>query len=195
MAFRGLGAAVALFCAAGAACAGDDGRRDRVMVFGGAMMEGHFPGSSLIPFGSGFDGNAIAGVAYSRRLYEFSNGIEIGAEAGLAARFGRDLTGEAWAGFSVGHEGFQFGRVTVAPAVVLGLSAVTTASGIEARRAGKDGDATLLFYLGPEIALRHQRFPNVELVYRIHHRSGAWNALGNMRDGYNGNIIGLRFGF
>ena len=91
---------------------GDDGRRDRVMVFGGAMMEGHFPGSSLIPFGSGFDGHAIAGVAYSRRLYEFSNGIEIGAEAGLAARFGRDLTGEAWAGFSLGHEGFQFGRVT-----------------------------------------------------------------------------------
>jgi hypothetical protein len=190
-----LAAAFVFCCAAGAAFAGDDGRRDRVMVFGGALMEGHFPGSSIIPFGSGFDGNGIAGAAYSRRLHPFSNGIEIGAELGLAARFGRDLTGEAWAGFSLGHEGFTYGPVTVAPAVVLGLSAVTGATGIEARRAGKDGDPTLLFYLGPEIAFRHQRFPNVELVYRIHHRSGAWKVLGNMRDGYNGNIIGVRFGF
>lgn len=194
MAGRITGALLALAMSTGLASA-DEQSRTKLLLFGGALMQGHFPGSAIIPFGSGFDGNYIVGGAVSRPVYRFAHGVSVGVEAGLAARFGRDFTGEAWAGVSLGHEGWSIGPVTVAPALVVGLSAVTAASGIEARRAGANGDASFLFYLGPEIALRHKSLPNVELVYRIHHRSGAWHTLGNMRDAYNANVIGLRFAF
>lgn len=165
-------------------------------VYGGALMEGHFPGSAMIPFGSGFDERYLAGVAASREFKRFSNGITLGAEAGLAARLGPDTSFEAWAGASIGHTGFTFGAVNIAPSLVVGLSAVNKTVGIERRREEfRGGDGRVLFYLGPEVAFTHQSHPNVSLVYRIHHRSGAWNTLGGMRDAYNANIIGLRYKF
>jgi hypothetical protein len=37
--------------------------------------------------------------------------------------------------------------------------------------------------------------PNVEFVWRTHHRSGFANAVGKMREGSNANVIGVRIPF
>lgn len=176
--------------------AGEFVAEDKITIYGGTLMRGVFPGDALIPFGSGFDGNGIIAASAQRTLYRFDNGVQFGVEAGLAARFGDKLTGEAWAGGSIGHRGWSLGKFTFAPAVVAGFSAVTDTTGIEAiREAARGGNATFLFYLGPEIAVRHEKFPNVELVYRLHHRSGGHGTLGNMHEGANANLLGLRFAF
>jgi hypothetical protein len=38
-------------------------------------------------------------------------------------------------------------------------------------------------------------FPNVELVYKLQHRSGAGGTFGKMHDTANANVVGLRVRF
>ncbi|MFZ1774101.1 MAG: hypothetical protein WAT78_09110 [Rhizobiaceae bacterium] len=167
-----------------------------LMLFGGAMVKGHMPGTALLPFASGLEGNYIAGAALQQNFRRFDNGLTIGGEIGLAARFGRESSGEAWAGVSLGHVGYKWGGLNIAPSLVIGLSAITKPIGMEViRAAARGGNPHLLFYLGPELAFTHDSHPNISLVYRVHHRSGAWNTLGGMRDAHNANVIGLRIGF
>ena len=51
---------------------------------------------------------------------------------------------------------------------------------LAARAISDNGNASWLFYLGPEVAFSLPRHPRWELVYRLHHRSGASSLLGNM---------------
>jgi hypothetical protein len=97
----------------------------------------------------------------------------------------------------VRHSGlifFNFLRVT--PGITVGCSAITKPVGIEAERQSRqNGNAYTLVYLGPELALAFQRFPNIELVYRLQHRSGASGTIAHMREGANANVIGIRYRF
>ncbi len=124
--------------------------------------------------------------------------FKIDGEVGLGARGGvAPLSAELWAGLAFSHHGMDLGHVRLSPGIVIGLSAVTKAMGQEVIHENEepDGDAHLLFYLGPEIALSTASHPNVELVFRIHHRSGLLGTLGNLRGGHNANTVGLRIGF
>ena len=187
--------------APGMACYADEAvtepdRRNSLTVFAGSLMTGTFPGWTLIPYAGGVEGNHLVSAAYQRHLFDLPWGFTTAAEAGLAARFGDGTSGELWGGAVLGHQGLTIGPVTVSPALVVGLSAVTGPIGIERQREITDnGDATLLFYLGPELAFRHKRHPNVSFVYRVHHRSGAEGTLGNMREGHNANLFGVRLDF
>ena len=77
-----------------------------------------------------------------------------------------------------------------------GVSAISKSVGIEAQReADVHGNATLLGYLGPELAFSLLPYPNLEVVYRLQHRSGALGRIGNMWEGANANVFGLRYRF
>jgi hypothetical protein len=167
-----------------------------VAVLAGPLVTGTFPGLTLIPFGSPRDGNAVAGAVFDYRLARVGGGFEIGIEAGFAARFGQAFSAEVWGGTVLRHRGMHLGPIQFAPAFVTGFSAVTSAMGIEAaRERSMGGDATYLFYLGPEIALSHERLPGWEFVYRVHHRSGGYGALGLLHEGANANLFGVRHRF
>jgi hypothetical protein len=75
-----------------------------------------------------------------------------------------------------------------------GFSAVTNAMpGREgSNESERNGDATLLFYLGPELNLSLVSRPNVEIFWRLHHRSGAWGTLGDMHGAANVQTVGLK---
>ncbi|MCC6887684.1 MAG: hypothetical protein IT536_04035 [Hyphomicrobiales bacterium] len=154
--------------------------------------------------------NMIIGAAYQRDIWRW-RGFRIGAEIGIADRFGTyhlccgpetikgsvKHSGELWGGIVLGFDGILlFNTVRVAPSVVLGLSAITNSIGVERQReAAHSGNAHLLFYLAPELALSIPRIPNVEAVMRLHHRSGWDGTLGNMREGYNAYVFGVRWRF
>lgn len=93
------------------------------------------------------------------------------------------------------------GPVKISLGLVMGLSVVTGPVSIERDvELENDGDATLLYYLGPEVALTFDAFPNIDFVFRTQHRSGAANlsylpTLGNMPDTSNANIFGIRTRF
>lgn len=180
----------------GAALASDVLRPNQtVFLFGGVMVEGTFPGWTNIPLAGGVERNYLVGGALDTKLFSLG-GFDFGLEVGTAGRFGDSASAEVWGGPSVHYRGFTLGSVTISPGLVVGFSAVTRAIGIERQREiDSSGNASLLFYLGPELAFRFAQLPNVEFVFRTQHRSGAEGTLGKMREGANANIFGARFRF
>jgi len=155
--------------------------------------------------------NYILGVAYSRDIFRIGLGFTFGAEIGGAVRFGSYSScckpivkspsllhsEELWIGPRISYEGFVlFDTLRIAGATTWGLSFTDNSIGFErGREIAWNGSARTLFYFGPEIILSLQQFPNAEFVYRLHHRSGANGTLGNLREGYNANIFGIRYKF
>jgi hypothetical protein len=150
---------------------------------------------SLLPTAP-HESNYIAGGAYERDFFQ-KWGFALGTEIGVAERFGMGKSFEAWAGLNVRYTAFVFlNSVRIIPGLTFGLSAITKPVGIEAEReAAAQGDARLLGYLGPELAISFVNFPNLEFVYRLQHRSGANGTLGKLSDTANANVFGLRFRF
>ena len=57
------------------------------------------------------------------------------------------------------------------------------------------GNATFLGYLGFDVAFSLVGLPEWELVIEEHHRSGAHQLFGHLYEGYNANVVGLRYRF
>jgi len=75
-----------------------------------------------------------------------------------------------------------------------GLSYATRSPQIEADlNAGRSRH--LLNYLALELAVAPPRFAGVELVYRIHHRSGVFGLFGGVRGASDFYLLGLRYRF
>ena len=155
-----------------------------------------------------FYDNYIVGGAYQRDFFQFNSGFLIGAEVGLADRFGHyriccDImayssgvthSAELWGGVTLRHEGIAlFDTVRIPPGFVFGLSAISSPIGQEGlHQIDHQGSAKVLFYLGFDLAFALANLPNTELVFRIQHRSGAYGTLGAMKEGNNANVIGIR---
>jgi hypothetical protein len=165
-----------------------------IFVFGGQFTT-EIISKSLLPWAA-HENNYIVGGAYERDLFQ-RWGVAFGTEIGLADRFGMGNSVEGWAGLQVRYTGLVlFDSVRITPGFTFGLSAITKPVGIEAvREADAQGNATLLGYLGPELAVSFMGFPTLEFVYRLQHRSGAFGHLGGMKEGANANVFGVRYRF
>ncbi len=152
---------------------------------------------SIDPFTARHESNYIVGGAYNRDFFYLPGGFIVGGEIGVADRFGMGQSAELWGGISIRHSGIVFfNTLRVAPGITLGFSGITNAVGTEANRErDRNGNAHFLGYLGPELALALQDYPNWEAVYRLQHRSGALGTLGNMTEGANANVFGVRYRF
>ena len=158
--------------------------------------------------------NYIVGAAYQHRFRELGSGFVLGGEIGVADRFGHYLvccgdklvtqtvtssdihhSGELWFGPTIRYESFVlFDQLRITPGLTAGFSLTTNSIGVErGKELERDGNARLLFYLGPEIAFSTVSMPNIELVLRLQHRSGALGTLGHLNEGYNANVVGLRY--
>jgi len=154
-------------------------------------------GDTLKIFKAAYEKNYFLAAAYSRDVLELGYGIHLGGEWGVAVRFGENFTGELWGGVVIRPKGFTSREgITIGPAFVVGLSTITKSMGEEIKReTGRRGNASFLFYLGPEIVVTFPGLRRWELVYRLHHRSGAGGTLGGLYEGYNANSLGFRYRF
>jgi hypothetical protein len=135
-------------------------------------------------------------VAFRSEFLQLPQKFDIGAEIGSALRFGDGNSGEFWGGGTLTYRGFDSGSLSVIPTGIFGLSAITSPTGVERERAIRHGgNETLLLYLGLELAVTTRQLHGWEIVYRVHHRSGAYGLLGNVLEGHNANVIGLRHYF
>lgn len=165
-----------------------------VFAFGGREAESDILAMAN-PFNVEYGDNFSVGIGYQRFVQGLVRDLYFGFEAGIAARFGNSLSAEAWGGPVVRYDGIRlFNTVTLSPSVTGGLSAVTNAlDGWEGDNEDeRDGDSTLLFYFGPELSLSLASRPDVEIFWRLHHRSGAWGTLGDMHGGANFQTLGIR---
>ena len=185
--------------------------KQSVFGFAGRTNSGNI--GDTFAFGVGapqriFYDNYIIGGAYQRDFFQFNSGVLIGAEIGLADRFGNYTiccdtiaysnsmkhSAELWGGVSFRHQGVAlFDTVRISPGFVFGLSAVSSPIGQEAlHQFDHQGSAKVLFYLGFDLAFALTSSPNTELVFRIQHRSGGYGTLGGIKEGNNANVIGIR---
>ena len=166
-----------------------------VLLFAGKLSRGNM-GETARFWEVDYERNHIVGGAYARDLLPLVADFFLGAEVGLAERFGRRDSLEGWAGPQLRHRGFELGPLIVRAAITAGISVVQRPIGTEIERElERDGSARTLFYLGPELAISTVQWPNVEFVYRLHHRSGALGTLGDMHEGHNANVLGARVRF
>ena len=162
------------------------------------MTESDFPSLANLPFYSSYEDNYIAGVELSRDFVDLGLGFHFGGEVGLAGRFGDGSSAEIWAGPSLRFEGFDIGPATISAGLTVGFSYVTDPIGREREvEAEHNGDATLLYYAGPEIAVALDAVPDTEFVVQTHHRSGGLNVpwlptINNMPNTSNANTFGVR---
>ena len=154
-------------------------------------------GESAKAFRADYEKNYPVAVAYDRDLMKLGYGFHMGGEVGLLNRFGISSSAEAWSGVVIRHEGITSReRITISLSLTVGVSLISKAIGAEYdREVSRRGNAIFLFYLGPEIALSLPGLRPWEIVYRLHHRSGANGTLGGMSEGHNANTIGLRYRF
>lgn len=168
--------------------------KNGVFIFGGLYTTGSM-GHTFDIFNVPYDGNFMIGAGYQR--YHWTTGrFHWGWELGGAGRWG-SATGEIWGGPTVRHEGVVLANCIIfRPALTAGFSAVSEPMGREiVRQFWRKGDATFLYYLGPDFAFSTTRYPNIEVFYRLHHRCGGGRTLGNLSEGNNANTVGIRFRF
>ncbi|MCZ7854159.1 hypothetical protein O9X99_13610 [Agrobacterium salinitolerans] len=169
---------------------------EAIFGFGGVLTkEDMLKSAALIPVE--YERNAILGGGYQFYPYHIGN-VKLGGEIGVAARFGKGFTGEVWAGPVARYEQIRLGeRLFITPSFTAGLSLVTDAQrGREREQEIKDdGNANVLFYLGPEINVSFSEDSPTEFFWRLHHRSGGGKTLGNMKGATNANVFGVRYKF
>jgi hypothetical protein len=166
--------------------------------------------------------NYIGGADYERDLVGLARDLRLRAEVGIDDRFGhysvccltllptdphyRDTTVrtnglvhsvELQAGGKVRWDNFKLGGgIRLEVAATVGLSGVTRTLGRErGREIDRNGNAHVLGFASPEVGLSLDRVPNFELVFRVLHRSGAGGTFGNIREGYDADVLGLRYAF
>jgi hypothetical protein len=169
--------------------------RQAVFVFGGLFTTGSM-GDTLDIFNVTYDQNYIIALGYQRYLWSTGR-FHWGWEIGTAGRYNDGHSVEFWGGPTVRHNGITlFDLVRLSASATAGFSIVTDTMGHEDNRErARKGDGTFLYYLGPEFAASLPSHPNIELFYRLHHRCGGGGTLGEMREGYNANVVGLRWRF
>lgn len=170
--------------------------KNSIHVFAGQYTKTS-TGDSANPFTADYENNYLLAIDYGREIINPGWGFLVGLELGLASRFGQDESIETWGALSFRHRGIcLWGTLRISFGLSAGLSLVEESIGTEKKRENDaDKNASLLFYLGPEIALSFANTLPWELVYRLHHRSGANGTLGNMSEGYNANTLGVRYRF
>lgn len=144
----------------------------------------------------GWEHNYFIGGGY-QRLWGDPNGFRYGGEVGLAARVGVDSSVEGWAGVVGRYDWNIFDTFRAGVSLTFGLSAVSnTMVGRERdSEAFHGGDASLLFYLSPEVNFSLVDHPDTEVFLRLQHRSGAWETLGGMAAGADAGVAGVRWHF
>ena len=166
-----------------------------VFVMGGPFTTGFF-GDAFRFWENHYESNFFAGGGDQYFLWEDDGGFKLGAEAGLGLRLGHRSSVEAWLGAVGRFDVFEVGEVNITPSLTFGLSVVSDTIGIETQRATDAGFSSLpvLFYMGPEIAVSHDAYPELELLGRVQHRSGGFGTIAPV-DGSNAAVLGLRYKF
>lgn len=165
--------------------------------FTGALTRGNIFQAWLLQPGLARSGvvGAVAGwevAGWFASTGEQVGGIEL--EASASQHFGWQTHAELTLAGALRWHAFLFGDTLRASASVgQGVSWATATPLSEQRRWGND--QRLLSYNSYELTLGDPARPDVELVFRLHHRSGVFGLFGGVHEGSNVALMGLRYRF
>ncbi|WP_172123300.1 MULTISPECIES: hypothetical protein [unclassified Devosia] len=163
-----------------------------VFIFGGRFQD-EWVWETAAFWRPHYEDNYFVGAGYQTFVADLPANFHFGLELGVGMRVGQEASAEIWTGVVLKNDGVTIGDVTISPAITGGISMVSDTIGVEKERAGWiDRNVPVLFYMGPEIAVSHADFPDLEMFARIHHRSGGYGVIAEI-DGSNAATLGLRF--
>lgn len=178
-------------------CEGDCG----VAIYAGRYVE-DLLGDDLILSPSlptdwtyGEDDHLIA-TSISRQVWQFWQHWTLEPEVGIGQRFGRQSATEVWGALYFRYAGFPWDHwVVTTMALSTGLNWASTITDVEVERA-KDGTGSqLMHFFSPEVTFAAPSQPNVELVFRFHHRSGVFGLVSDAWGGAQYASVGVRVRF
>lgn len=182
------------------------GADDSVTVFGGVASETNFTDLLISPWNAEVNPIGVVGASYSHRLgtvNELTGGLghvgddlTVEAEAGVSARFGDENIGEAWTALYLRYDGLPWNEtVYTTIGVNTGVSLLTDLSDFERWRDEKGRSSVFLHYLGPEFTFADPENKDLELVLRLHHRSGVFGLFDGVVSGSTFLSAGIRVRF
>ena len=146
----------------------------------------------------------LAAGAFSRRLVGFSNLISIEPELGVGQRFGQMHATEIWAALNFRWVWFPWNRyVKTSIGLADGISFTTridqkerllTDFRIEGNRLVFPRSQWMNFFT-PELTLALPQYPEHELLFRFHHRSGIYGLINDTFSGAQFFSVGYRARF
>jgi hypothetical protein len=169
-----------------------------------ATYAGHYVDDTLTdvilaarpPTGWTYEDDLFVGTALSRELGRFGCCWHLEPEAGLGQRFGAQDETEVWAALYLRYRGFPWDHVLVTSfAISTGLNYATGISELEKERSRDDQGSRLMHFFSPEVTFALPRRPEVELLFRLHHRSGVFGLVSDAWGGAQYGTVGVRVRF
>ncbi len=201
-----VGGAMALFCLTAPALGGAKGDPNAVTFFAGKGTDTSFTTILVEPWTVEFVDLGVVAAAISTRLGTVNeltgsdpggigDDFSIDLEAGTAYRFGDEEMGEFWGAIYLRYDGFPWNdTIYTTIAANTGVSYITETSEFE--RGRSDGQTSqLLHYLAPEITFADPDNKNVELLIKLHHRSGVFGLFDDVTGGSTFVTTGIRVRF
>ena len=182
------------------------GAADSVMIFGGVASETNFTDLLIAPWTAELNAIGVVGGSFSRRfgtvneltgsIGHFGDDLTVEGEAGISARFGDEDLGEAWTALYLRYDGLPWNdTVYTTIGVNTGVSLLTNLSDFERWRDEKGRSSVFLHYLGPEFTFANPENKDLELVLRLHHRSGVFGLFDGVVSGSTFLSAGVRVRF
>lgn len=148
--------------------------------------------------------NSLAAATFSRRLVTFWNSLVLEPEFGIGQRFGGMHATELWAGVNIRWTAFPWNHyVKTSIGVVEGINFATKIDPEErlldepkivgGRRIFNG--SRFLNYFTPELTLALPRYPDYEILFRFHHRSGIFGLMNDTNAGAQFYSVGFRARF
>lgn len=143
-----------------------------------------------------YAGDHLLAGTVSRRIATLWRHVDVEPEFGIGKRFGKQGETEVWGAFFFRWRGFPWDdRLITTVAVSTGMNFVTHVSGVEQKRA-RDGEGDRwMHFFAPEVTFALPSHPDVELLFRLHHRSGVFGLVSDAWGGAQYATIGLRWRF
>jgi hypothetical protein len=195
---RGAVAACAIAAAAPALAAEDPPppRRDNgVSIFAGIYSSDVFTDIVSSPWDTRTEDIYLVTLSYNRRLTTIFRHLDIEVEGGVGRRFGDNDSIEAYAALALRWTEFPWNdhvRTTFA-VYPIGPSYVADLSPSEVSKDGRS--ANWLNYFALELTLAAPSLPQLEVLFRLHHRSGAFGAINGSTNGADFLSVGARYRF
>lgn len=156
----------------------------------------------VAPWNYDYLDSSLTAVTFSRRVASFGNVAQFEVEAGVAKRFGILREAELWGAIYARWTWFPWNDIIkTSIATSTGVSYATGHDEVERIRSNNGGRGSLLMhYFSPEVTFALPSLPDLELLLRIHHRSGGVDyGMGPMfrhsAGGAHYTAVGLRYRF
>lgn len=148
------------------------------------------------PFNVDYDDDYFVGGAVSRPVLKIGDFAQVEPELGVGQRFGEQDEQEVWAAVYLRYTKFPWNdRLLTTVAINTGVNYATDISAKEIQRSGNLKGDRLLHYLAPEVTFAHPDNPDLQLVFRLHHRSGGYGVISETKGGAQYGTVGIKIPF